>query len=442
MRVMIVRPRIGIHIDNDRFDKVSMEPLTVSVLAALTPPGIHVDFQDDRMEDLDYDRPADLVAITVETFTARRAYEIARHYRERGVPVVMGGVHATLAPQEVGLHADAVCRGDAESVWTSILSDAAQAHLRPMYDATDADVLPQPVVPRTEIYAKRRYLPLSLAQFSRGCPHHCTFCAASAAFQSRHLCRDPRAVVDELRKRNDNRILFFVDDNLTADAARAKHMLHLLKPLGKKWVCQLGVDAADDVELLKLLRAAGCIGFVVGFESIERNNLLSMNKTPNIAGFGRYGAQLETLRDFGFSLWAAFTLGHDFDTGSSLDDLAAFALKHRFAFAAFNTLTPYPGTALYKRLLSEGRLLYDGKWWLHPDYRYNFAAFQPRHMSADALTEHALAIRKRFNSLPSIASRSVAALSIGSGRTALAQIFRYGLFFKREVRRKQGMPLG
>jgi radical SAM superfamily enzyme YgiQ (UPF0313 family) len=439
---MIIRPRIGIHIDNDRFDRVSMEPLTVSVLAALTPPGIHVGFQDDRMEDLDYDRPADLVAITVETFTARRAYEIARQYRARGVPVVMGGVHATLAPQEVGLHADAVCRGDAESVWATILSDARHARLRPLYDATGANIVPQPVEPRMEIYGKRRYLPLSLAQFSRGCPRRCTFCAASAAFSSRHLCRDPRAVVDELRTRNDPRIVFFVDDNLTADAAAVKQMLRMLATLRLHWVCQLGVDAADDDELLKLLSAAGCIGFVVGFESIERNNLLSMNKPQNFAGFKQYGPQLDKLRDFGFSIWAAFTLGHDFDSSSSLDDLAAFALKHRFAFAAFNTLTPYPGTSLYKRLLAEERLLYDGKWWLHPGYRYNFAAFRPRYMSADALTEHAHAIRKRFNSLPSIALRSIAALSIGSSRTALAQILRYGPFFRREVRRKQGMHLG
>jgi radical SAM superfamily enzyme YgiQ (UPF0313 family) len=442
MRVMIIRPRIGILSVDDRFDRVSMEPLTVAVLASLTPPGIDVEFQDDRIEDIDYDRPADLAAITVETFTARRAYEIAHQYRDRGIPVVMGGVHPTLHPREVAPHADAVCQGDAESIWATVLYDARRGRLKPLYDARRAAAVAQPQVPRVSIYGRRRYLPLALAQFSRGCPHRCTFCAASAAFGSRHSCRDPQAVIEELQQRADARIHFFVDDNLTADIPRAKHLLRLLTPLRLRWVCQMGIEAAADKELLALLKASGCIGFVVGFESIDRDNLLSMHKAVDLAAFDRYGRQLRALREYGFSLWAAFTLGHDNDTRTLLEDLASFAIKHRFAFAAFNTLTPYPGTPLYRQLDEEQRLLYDGQWWTHPEYRYNFAAFKPRHMSADRLTDVAFTIRKRFNALPSIVSRSAEALVTAGNRTALAQVLRYGLFFRQEIRRKQGMELG
>ena len=174
-----------------------------------------------------------------------------------------------------------------------------------------------------------------------------------------------------------------------------------------------------------------------------------MGKTPNLAAVSspdtsleRYQAQIEILRQYGLQTWAAFTLGHDHDTVESIQQVLDFALENRFAFAAFNVLMPYPNTPLYRRLQSEGRLLYGGKWWLHPDYRFNYAAFQPRNMSADDLTQSGLHCRQEFNSLRAIVYRAL------EPRTNLRSLYRFAIYaiysrlFRQETFKKQGMRLG
>lgn len=440
MRVTLVRPRIGRMEGEPGYDRVSMEPLNIGVLAGLTPPDVSLSFFDDRTEEIDFDRPADLAAITVETFTARRAYDIAAAYRRRGVPVVLGGIHPTLHPEEAARYADAVYRGDAERQWAQVLADARQGRLRPRYDGGDG-ASPAPARPRPDIFTGKRYLPFTLSQFSRGCPNQCTFCASSAYFGHRHRCRPPEDVLAELDARPP-RIVFFVDDNPTADLPRVKAFLRALAPRNISWVSQLSVDAARDPELLRLLKESGCLGFVVGFESVNPENLRAMNKPVNAQNFQSFRPEIRALRDHGFQLWAAFTVGHDSDTPASVEDMLDFALAHRFAFAAFNTLTPYPGTSLYRRLREEGRLLYDGAWWLHPAYRYNYAAFRPRHLTADQLTELAFSLRRRFNRVDSLAGRVLSSAVHGGGWLALSLIGRYGLFFRAEMRKKQGLALG
>jgi radical SAM superfamily enzyme YgiQ (UPF0313 family) len=440
MKITLIKPRIGILDNGESYDRVRMEPLTLSVLAGMTPLDIAVDFFDDRCEEIPYDSPTDLVAITVESFTARRAYDIAAEYRRRGVKVIMGGVHPTLVPDEVGRYADAVYVGDAERQWHDVLRDTQKGRLRPRYASVAAHQV-QPYPARYCIFAGKKYLPFSLMQFSRGCPHRCTFCAVSAYFNGRHYCRNSKDVEAELQAR-PGRIAFFVDDNFSANPEKAKMFLRSIVPLKIKWMCQLSIDVAQNDGLMGLMQESGCLGFVVGFESIDKENLVSMNKLTNIKNFKRYGPQVKKLRSHGFHIWAAFTVGHDNDTIASLEEMLDFAIDNRFAFAAFNTLTPYPGTPLYRRLREEGRLLYDGTWWLHPEYRYNYASFRPKHMTADQLTEMAFSMRKRFNAVGSIAHRILSAGTSANAGAALGLIARYGLFFRSEIRRKQGMRFG
>jgi radical SAM superfamily enzyme YgiQ (UPF0313 family) len=440
MKITFIRPRIGIFSDGGSYDRVLMEPLGLSVIAGMTPSDVDIDFFDDRCEEIPFENPTDLVAITVESFTAKRAYDIAAEYRNRGVKVIMGGVHPTLLPGEAGRNADSVYVGDAERQWHEVIRDAREGRLRPLYSG-GATPQVQPAPARHGIFKEKKYLPFSLMQFSRGCPHHCTFCAVSTYFNGRHYCRKAEDVAADLLAR-PGRLVFFVDDNFSANPEKAKALLRSIMPLQRKWVCQLGIDAAQDDELLDLMRESGCLGFVVGFESIEKENLVSMNKLINVKDFKRYGPQLNKLREYGFHIWAAFTVGHDNDTIGSLEDMLDFAIDNRFAFAAFNTLTPYPGTPLYQRLHEEGRLLYDGTWWLHPEYRYNYASFKPRHMTPDQLTCVAFNMRKRFNTFGSIAHRILEAARSASSGAALAIVARYGLFFRSEIRRKQGMRFG
>lgn len=441
MRITLIKPKIGRRADKDFLDGGRMEPLQLAVLAGLTPPRVEVRFHDDRFEDVPFDEPTDLAALTVETFTAARAYEIAGEYRKRGVPVVLGGMHPTLAPDEAAEHADAVCTGDAESTWPEVLRDAEHGALRPLYTGRTDRPQAGVVAADRSIFRGKRYLPVTLLQFSRGCVNGCHYCATGAYFGKKHHTRPPEEVLGEIRSQG-RRVLFFVDDNFTADHERAKAFLRKLIPLKVTWVTQLGMDAADDPELLRLLRDSGCLGFVLGIESLVEENLRGLDKSRTRRIRGAFSDEIRRFQDHGFALWAAFTLGYDGDTKDSLEDMISFALRWKFPFAAFNVLMPYPGTPFHDRLRAEGRLLYDGKWWIHPDYRFNHAAFRPLHMSPEELTEIGLKARRAFNTPPQIARRF---LNPRGGPHLLRKawiIGRYALLFRREMYRKHGMALG
>lgn len=443
VKVTLIKPTIG-RLEHSLFvDEARMEPLQLGVLAALTPPDVEIAFYDDRMEAIPYDEPTDLVALTVETFTARRAYEIAAEYRRRGIPVVMGGMHATLLPEEVALHADAIYQGDAETQWSQLIADAQQGQLKPRYIAPAGSPHPGKVT-RRDIFKDKGYLPVTLLQFSRGCSFGCEFCAVSAYFNHTHYRRAVAEVIREIESQ-ERRLLFFVDDNLLANHDAAKELFRALIPLKVQWVSQGSIDMTEDRELMDLMVKSGCLGNVIGFESISQASLKAMKKAPNLHGaltFNAYATQLEVLRDHGLQTWAAFTLGHDDDTRESIEQTLEFSLRNRFTFAAYNILLPYPNTPLYARMAQEGRLLYDDKWWLHPEYRFNYAAFRPRHMTPDELTEAGMHCRKVFNSPLSIARRALDFKTNAQSLYRLGLYLMYSRLFRQETFKKHGMHFG
>lgn len=444
MRVTFVRPNIGRLANGPYLDEGRMEPLPLGVLAALTPPDVDCVLVDDRVEPVPYDTPTDLVAITVEIYTARRAYEIAAEFRRRGVPVVMGGFQPTLAPDECLAHADAIGRGDAETYWADIIDDARRHRLRRVYAARPGGV-PQAggLRPRRELFRGKGYLPITLMQFGRGCRFACNFCAIGAGFEHTHNVRPTHEVLDEIASQ-ERRTIFFVDDNFVANREAAKRFLRALVPLRVRWVSQASLDATADPELMDLMEASGCIGHVMGFESVSEASLRGMAKRHNIArgGWDRYDSACEVLRRHHLQTWAAFTLGHDSDTPASIRETLDFAMRQKFCFAAFNILMPYPGTPWYAQLAAERRLLWDGRWWLHPDYRFNHAAFVPRHMTPDELTAACFDCRARWNQPGSILRR------VWEPNTHLHSWQRFGLFlaynqlFARETMAKHGMLFG
>ncbi len=441
MKITLIKPNMGRMDRRPYVDSGRMEPLQLGVIAALTPPDVEVVLYDDRMEAIPYDEPTDLVAITVETFTAKRAYEISSEFRKRGLPVILGGMHPTLIPEEAARHADSIFLGDAESMWPTAVDDARRGKLRPVYRAEVGP--PQPgVLTRRDIFRGKGYVPITLLQFSRGCRFACSFCAISTYFNRTQYRRRVREVVEEIEAQ-DRRLLFFVDDNLLSDHEAARILCRELIPLKVRWVSQGSIDMADDLELMELMVRSGCLGHVVGFESLNPKNLRSVGKAPNLVGAGRsYGPQLEIIRDFGLGLWAAFTLGYDEDTAESIERTLEFAVEHKFCFAAFNILMPYPRTAFYKTLEARGRLLYDGKWWLHPEYRFNHAAFRPKRMEPEELTGACFRARSQFNSLRSIVRRAFDFKTNMRSPFRLGMYLRYNPLFRREVFKKQGLRLG
>lgn len=442
MKLTLIKPNIGRREHSLYVDEGRMEPLQLGILAGLTPDDIEVVMYDDRMEQIPYDEPTDLVAITVETFTARRAYEISQEFRKRGVKTVMGGMHAMLIPEEVEEHCDCVIVGDAEPVWETMLADFKKGELQKRYEAIQPECPQYNVITRRDIFEGKGYLPITLLQFSRGCNHRCSFCASSVYFKAHHYCRPVEDVIKEIKSQK-RKLLFFVDDNIVCNREKAKELFRALIPLKIHWVSQGSMDMLEDRELMELMVKSGCLGLVIGFESISPSCIQEMNKGTNWKGSGdRYQSEISQLREWGLQTWAAFTVGHDGDTIESIRATCDFAIKNKFTFAAFNILMPYPNTPLYEKMKQENRLLYDGKWWLHEDYRFNYASIKPKNMTADELTEVSFECRRRFNSVFSIIKRAL------EPRTNLRTPYRfltyliYNPLFRKEVFKKQGLRFG
>jgi radical SAM superfamily enzyme YgiQ (UPF0313 family) len=445
MKITFIRPNIGRLPNGPYIDEGRMEPLELGLLAAMTPPDVECVMYDDRMEAIPYDEPTDLVAITIEIYKARRAYEIAAEYRARGVPVIAGGFHPTLAPDECALHVDSVFVGDAETLWAEVVEDARAGRLKPRYKAELGTPQAGGIQPRRDLFKGKGYLPIHLVQFGRGCRFACDFCAISVFFERTQYARPVEEVIAELAPLSD-KIVFFVDDNLISSHAHAKELLRALIPLKLRWISQGSIDMADDPELMELIEASGCLGFVIGFESIDPANIRRMRKASNLtrkrSGWDAYQAQVEVLRKHHLQIWSSFTLGHDNDTWESIGELYHFAESNKFCFAAFNILMPYPNTPLYTRLAAENRLLYGGAWWLHEDYRFNHAAFIPKQMTPDELTEATWRCRKTWNAPASILYRMCDPKTHMSSPYRLALYFAYNRLYSKETFKKQGMHFG
>ncbi len=404
MRITLIKPSLGNIIDGYNLNDGSMEPLQLAIIAGLINEPDEVVMYDDRIEQIPFDEATDLVCITVDSFSARRAYEISAEFKKRNITVVLGGMHISLLPDEALQYADAIVIGDSEPIWEDLMSDVRQNTLKKNYSAPFG--LPQDgVFPNRDIFKNKKYLPVSLIQFSRGCKFNCTFCSVSKFFKHAHRCRKIDDVLAEIEKDKLKTILF-VDDNMVSNKDELKLFLRELIPLKVKWASQSSIDMVNDRELLKLMADSGCVGNLIGFESININNLRWFNKSPNIRDFNSYKEVLEIFGDYGFLTWASFMIGNDFDTLDSIEKTVEFAIKNKFTLAFFHILMPYPGTQIYEQLKKEDRLLYGGKWWNHPDYRYNQATFKPKHMSPQELSDATVKANKDFYSVSSITQRA------------------------------------
>ena len=433
MKITFIRPNLY----DDRSSD-AMEPLCFAILKSLTPADVDVELFDERLEPIPFDIDTDLVAMTVETYTARRAYQVADRFRQRGIPVVMGGYHPTLLPDEALEHADAVVKGDAESIWETLVNDARKRRLQRVYESAEFPPLDGPL-PDRSIFEGKRYAPVGLVQFGRGCRFNCTFCSIRAFYGNNLRQRPVEDVVEDIR-RSGKRHIFLVDDNLFVDRDKASALFEALVPLGISWSCQVSIDIARDAELVQLMRSSGCISALIGFESLNPASLRQLNKHWNTK-WQSYDDAIDVFRRAGIMLYGTFIFGCDSDEADAFDDVVAFALRNKFVLANFNPLTPTPGAPLYDDLMAQGRLLHD-RWWLDPDFGYGDATFEPLGMTADELTTGCFAARKTFNTAGSIFGRML------DLRANCRTPFRAGVYLvanlmsRREILRKQGRRLG
>ncbi|WLE95518.1 MAG: radical SAM protein [Candidatus Electrothrix communis] len=435
-RLTLLRPNMGDFRAGD-----GLPPLSLAILAARTPSEVEISLYDDRIEEIPKDDQPDLVAMTVETFTARRAYALADRYRAQGVPVVMGGFHPTFLPDEALNHADAVVTGDAEGSWEELLADFQEGRLKRRYSGGNARSLDDFVLDRS-IFQGKKYPPVEVIQYGRGCRFSCDFCSIHAFYQDNRRVRSVDNVLDELRKLRSKKLFFFVDDNLFASGETLEALLVAVRPLQLKWACQISIDAARDERLLDRMAEAGCMSVLIGFESLSPANLRQMGKSWNQAvdGSSGYAGVVHKFHQRGMAVYGTFVFGYDDDTLETIRKTVEFALEAGLEVANFNPLTPTPGTPLYEWLEREQRLL-SPRWWLDPDYRYGDPIFIPKQMDPAEFAEQCFQARKTFYSWPNIARRVVlpdAGFSwFRSGMVGLVNIVS-----RREIFRKQYKKLG
>jgi len=380
MKILLVSPRWA-GFGNRKKIKVrehEVHPLTLGIIAALSDTH-DVRIVDEHVEAIPFTDEWDLVGITCTTYVAPRAYEIADQFRTHGVPVVMGGVHATLMPEECLEHCDAVVRGEAEPVWEQVLHDASRRGLAGLYEGDAAIDLAVAPIPRRELFHNPRQ-PAAYVQMTRGCGWTCRFCYLQHVGWGTFRTRPLERVMVELAT-IDQRVLLIVDDNLFVDREYALALFAEMEPLRKFWWAQAPVTACFDDELLDAAFRSGCFSLSVGFQTVSKASLEEAQIAQNRVD--QYCEAVRNLHRHRILVDGTFIFGFDADPPTVFDDTVEAVRDMRLDSYTFYMLTPYPGTEFFRQYEQEGRIV--DRNWSH--YDWDHAVIRPERMSAEELTK-------------------------------------------------------
>jgi radical SAM superfamily enzyme YgiQ (UPF0313 family) len=385
------------------------KPLSLMVLAGLTPPEWEISIVDENLGAPDYPampRP-DLVGITAFTSQANRAYEVATHFRCLGVPVVMGGIHATMCLEEVMERVDSVVTGEAEGIWSQVLEDARHGRLKRRYDGGLAEISDVPIA-RHDLLATG--YACGAIQTTRGCPMNCSFCSVTA-FNGAHYRQRPISdVVREFQSICEKHVLV-VDDNLIGTRpdhiARAKELFRAMAQanLRKKWIAQTTINFADDEEVLLLAAKAGCIGVFIGFESPTLEGLRELGKKFNLLKGRDFRTSVRRIHRHNILVAGSFIIGLDIDGPGIGKRIAEVASRYGVDNLNALFLTPLPGTRLWDQMRLEDRIALNT---FPEDWKYytlTFPVARYKHLSLDGIIEEMISCDRRFYSMPRILRR-------------------------------------
>lgn len=362
-------------------NKYSSPFLALPTIAALTPEDIGVNITDENVEQIDFDKNVDLVGVTCSTWLAPRAYEIADEFRQRGVTVVLGGIHPSMVPYEAIKHADAVVIGEVENVWSNVIEDFRENRLRPFYKSFELPKLENLPVPRWDLLKNRRYFYHTI-QTTRGCPYDCEFCTVKAMSGGKYRYKPVKDIIKEVETllNIEKKLFFFVDDNFIGNREHTKELLRELISLKIVYFTHVSLNLVRDEELLSLLAESGCRKVIIGFESLVSDNLRQMGKDRSYK-IEQYAEDIMKIQSFGIEIQGSFMFGYDFDDETVFEKTVDFINSANLCAVTLCILTPFPGTRLFRRFDREGRLLYND--WRKYDGRQ--VCFRPKLMSPGAL---------------------------------------------------------
>lgn len=379
----LLAPTTGPHVF-EFVESLTMIPITHLTLASLTPDHYDITIQDETIEAIE-PRHCDLVAISIMYFTAKKVYDLAKWYRERNIPVIMGGGHATLCPEEVRPHCDCLVIGEVDDTWRDILEDFERDELQPEYrEIKKPDLAGLPLLP-FHLIDRKKYEIKNIVQTGRGCSFGCDFCAIGPLNGRRRRHKPVEDVVKEIQHSIkdahgiERRMLFFTDDNIANDLVYAKELFKAITPLKIWWGSQCALSIAYDDELLDLAKKSGCVGLFIGFETADQTALDKVHKDYDASSFTHY---IKKIKDKGIIILGSFLFGLDQDQPDIFKKTVKFCMDNHIDLVNFHIVSPTPGTAFFDSLKTEGRLLhYD---WTH--YQEN-ATYKPQGMTIEQLQQ-------------------------------------------------------
>ncbi|MDB5314127.1 MAG: hpnP 2 [Gemmataceae bacterium] len=364
------------------FGKHVLTPtLALTSFAGATPPGWGLRYWDENL--LQGPPPSDpfpgVVAITVHLTFARRAFELARWYRDRGAKIVLGGLHVLSCPGECAPHADALVMGEGAGVWPAILRDVEAGCLKPAYHGSYSHPFRDDPPPRRDLLDRRSFLTTTSINATRGCHNRCGFCYLSTdGLRMPYQCRDAGQVVAEIAE-DGQPYAVFTDNNLGSRPAYLRELCRALRPLERIWSAAITLDVTDDPSLVREMALAGCTGVFIGFESLTDANITdARKKSPRAA---EYAHRVRVFHDHGIQVNGSFVLGFDHDGPDCFEQLVDWIEEVRMESATYHILTPYPGTPLFRQMEAEGRLLH--REWSRYDTAH--VVFRPKLMTPDQL---------------------------------------------------------
>lgn len=363
-------------------------PLSCAYIAAMTPSHWEVKLIDENFDAFRFEE-ADLVGITAFTSNITRAYELAAKYRKRKIKVVLGGIHASMIPDEAQQFVDCVVVGEVEQIWEKVIRDFENNHLKSRYIGSPVDLSEYKIKPRRELLHPN-YIWNSV-QTSRGCPFNCSFCSVSKYLGKTYRQRSASDVLAELED-IEGKHVFFLDDNLIGytpeNRARSTELFRgmLERNLSKKWWMQTSINLVDDETAIELAAQAGCMYVFIGFESIDSEKLKGMRKGINLrVGVKNYKKVVDLFHKYGIAVLGSFVIGNDYESPGYYKELSRFLVSSGIDIIQITLLTPLPGTELMDRLRKEGALIFQEfpKDW--DKYRFSYMVYQPKGVDIDTI---------------------------------------------------------